>query len=579
MQFFGEVIKTEINGEVIWTLPCDLDTGLPNNPRGADEGLACYFLRLFNEGIIGLTGPQGPEGDPGQDGFNAYTVTLQSFTQPTEGNLSMSVLTEPTPAMLVNSYVFIDTSGWYLVTATDPSGLLFLTLVQAVPGASGTIPAGKLVIPTGPPGGSAIQGPPGPTGAQGEPGTPGATGPQGPQGIPGTGGFPNPGSAYIFIGGDADPLVNGTALQDAYVFAKASTPNGAALATANRFTIFLLPGIYDLGAGTLTLDTLYIDLAGVSQNSGQMNFRSGVVEDEGETVIVSTVDPININSAADSGSHDISISNLCIKSVSAGNESAINTTQTGFGIKLKVTNVLLRKTGGGNRITPWDKNFSGTWTDVRAWDTSRAFGVAIAGAVTVAGFWLRCKAAGLSFGYADSADSSITGTFIDCEADGGGWSHGGGNVPTLSGVFLRCRYAASSGSTSGMFGGTTGILSGVFENCLAKNGFAAWGTTLSGSIRGCGGANPAWSVVSGTVLDNEFDVQAFFPGVPPVVKQTSGEDLTNNVTVGGTDGTIANFTDLNTYSVDAAAIRNDIYQLARKLKQVNDALRDYGLLT
>lgn len=70
-----------------------------------------------------------------------------------------------------------------------------------------------------------------------------------------------------------------------------------------------------------------------------------------------------------------------------------------------------------------------------------------------------------------------------------------------------------------------------------------------------------------------------FLGANAAVRQTSGANLTNNVTSGGTDDTIANFTDLTTYANDAAAIRNDIYQLARKLKQVNDALRLYGLLT
>ena len=70
-----------------------------------------------------------------------------------------------------------------------------------------------------------------------------------------------------------------------------------------------------------------------------------------------------------------------------------------------------------------------------------------------------------------------------------------------------------------------------------------------------------------------------FLGATAAVRQTSGADLTNNVTSGGTDDTIANFTDLTTYATDAATIRNDIYQLARKLKQVNDALRLYGLLT
>ena len=70
-----------------------------------------------------------------------------------------------------------------------------------------------------------------------------------------------------------------------------------------------------------------------------------------------------------------------------------------------------------------------------------------------------------------------------------------------------------------------------------------------------------------------------FLGAVASVRQTSGEDLTNNVTSGGTDGTIADYSSLTIYATDAAAIRNNIYQLARKLKQVNDALRLYGLLT
>ena len=70
----------------------------------------------------------------------------------------------------------------------------------------------------------------------------------------------------------------------------------------------------------------------------------------------------------------------------------------------------------------------------------------------------------------------------------------------------------------------------------------------------------------------------FFAGGPATL-QTSGANLTNNVTAGGTDNTIDNFTSLTVYATDAAAIRNDIYQLARKLKQINDGLRAYGLFT
>lgn len=71
---------------------------------------------------------------------------------------------------------------------------------------------------------------------------------------------------------------------------------------------------------------------------------------------------------------------------------------------------------------------------------------------------------------------------------------------------------------------------------------------------------------------------SFFGGLG-AVKQTSGANLTNNVTSGGTDNQIDNYTSLTVYSTDAAAIRNNIYQLARKLKQVNDALRSYGMLS
>lgn len=174
-QFFGEVVKTEIDGVVAWSLPCGLDTGLPNNPRGAGEGLACFFLRLFEEGIIGLTGPEGRAGTPGCNGFNAYTVTLLGFQQPTQASPGTQVLTAFNPSMVEGSYVFIATSGLYLVNNADASGLLSLTLQTAVPGASGAITAGKLVVPSGPPGG--------PQGATGETGATGATGATGSQGV------------------------------------------------------------------------------------------------------------------------------------------------------------------------------------------------------------------------------------------------------------------------------------------------------------------------------------------------------------------------------------------------------------
>lgn len=111
----------------------------------------------------------------------------------------------------------------------------------------------------------------------------------------------------------------------------------------------------------------------------------------------------------------------------------------------------------------------------------------------------------------------------------------------------------------------------------AGNSADIWGVYIDGSnqihIGHSSGAN------AGLLLQNDAAGKIGFFAGAPVVKQTSGENLTNNVASGGTDGTIANFTDLTVYANDAATIRNDIYQLARKLKQVNDGMRTYALLT
>lgn len=169
---FGTIQKTESNGVVQWILPCNLDVGLENNSRMEDEGLACYFLRLFRDGIVGLTGPQGETGDNGSNGYNAFSVTLLSFTQPSLDNPQVQVKTAYNPALLANLNIFIETSGWYQINSADINGFLQLTMTKAVSGAPATITAGKLVIPSGYPGAS-ITGPTGPQGTQGSQGLPG----------------------------------------------------------------------------------------------------------------------------------------------------------------------------------------------------------------------------------------------------------------------------------------------------------------------------------------------------------------------------------------------------------------------
>lgn len=175
LQFFGSVIKTEVDGAVQWSLPCNLDVGLPANPRGATEPLGCYFLRLFDIGITGVEGEKGPKGDAGEDGTNAYTTLAAAFKTPSLASPVVQVSTVYNPAIVEGLNIFIPGSGWYLIDGTDGQGVLFLTLLTLVSNPTAIPQPGTLVIPAGATG-AGVQGPRGLQGVKGAPGEPGPKG-------------------------------------------------------------------------------------------------------------------------------------------------------------------------------------------------------------------------------------------------------------------------------------------------------------------------------------------------------------------------------------------------------------------
>lgn len=163
------------------------------------------------------------------------------------------------------------------------------------------------------------------------------------------------------------------------------------------------------------------------------------------------------------------------------------------------------------------------------------------------------------------------------------------------------RNATVSGNNQWFIGaGTTAFIDTTrIKGGTGTNRFEIWGVSSTSTERAMIDMNALWATntdasrkargfihiydtAAREVVRFETDgtnpMISFF-GVSAAAQQASGANLTNNVTSGGTSDIIADFTDLTTYSNDAATIRNDIYQLARKLKQVNDALRLYGLLT
>lgn len=191
LEFFGSVTKSVVDGKVVWTLPCDLDTGLPGNPRLPGEGLACYFKRLFEEGIVGLTGPEGPAGPSGVDGQDGSTTVAVQFATATEGDPNRLITVEDGTPVPVDGYIFVEGNGWFEVFDVN-GNVVTAQLVQSITSPASPVPVGSLVVPTGPEGPSitGAQGPAGPQGAQGP------VGPQGPDGSDGLSSFTQTGANY-----------------------------------------------------------------------------------------------------------------------------------------------------------------------------------------------------------------------------------------------------------------------------------------------------------------------------------------------------------------------------------------------
>lgn len=196
--FFGSVTKTQdpTTGDIIWTLPCDLDSATINGiTRNPGEGLACFFQRVFQAGITGLNGKNG------------YGTVTAAFTQPAVGD-NVDVQVDTTDPFAQGQYVWGAYAGYYIVYSVGVGVITLTNLFDAtynvtpgtsvaintklfssgVPATSGpTGPAGA----TGPQGPQGIQGIQGPAGSVGPAGPAGSTGPVGPQGIEGPPG-PNP---------------------------------------------------------------------------------------------------------------------------------------------------------------------------------------------------------------------------------------------------------------------------------------------------------------------------------------------------------------------------------------------------
>lgn len=341
------------------------------------------------------------------------------------------------------------------------------------------------------------------------------------------------GSAFTIVGGSAVSATNGTDLVAAYAAAKTATPHGAALSKNNRFTIFLLPGVFTLTGGALVMDTQFIDLIGLSTDSGSMHWTTGgfAALEAGDIQLQSTGQVLGLNTGANDV--DVTIANLSLLSSGASGNHGFNPTTTG--LQFKMLNVFVQNTAAQTNagMAP-NVSFSGYYEDVRCWNTN-SFGFRTAGSVLALGTFVRCKAAQNAFaGSLVDGSGSADGIFIDCEADGGSFGR-----LAASGTFLRCRFVNVVGAGVGMFGfgGTGASANGTFNECLGNSNQCFGSGSSSGSFYNCRSvgifsAGGAGTTYSGTWVNCVGGVDSFGGGAS-VFSGTARNCIGGNGSFGG----------------------------------------------
>ncbi len=314
-------------------------------------------------------------------------------------------------------------------------------------------------------------------------------------------GLPLSGSAYIFVGGSTNSTTNGTALIAAYAAAKSATPHGAALSATNRYTIYLLNGVYTVTDGALVMDAEFIDIFGLQpMNGSEIKIGSNVLA-TGGTIIKSTGTALTKTS----GANDARLGNFATVTTSALGSAKPGFVSTGaaaemfFGMVFDATDV------SSPYPCAYNIGWGGYYEDCVC---LRPYGFS-AGSGTASGVFVRCRSDGYSFGY---GGGNATGVFIDCEAEGASF----GNSATASGTFVNCRGRIMfSSSTGGMFG-SAGTASGTFVNCDAGSFAESFGGgaagAASGTFKNCratGVGNFGRASASGTFDDCTSGAQSF----------------------------------------------------------------------
>ena len=269
------------------------------------------------------------------------------------------------------------------------------------------------------------------------------------------------GARFVTVQAGTAPVANGAALLGAYATAKTMSPTAGA-----PVTVIVPPGNYDLGTGALTLDTPWINLAGLT-TARETQHIYGATSGANTGVLMQTADQVLIE-------------NLTVECTLATGTLAGNGTDPAAYWPDVAWN------SGANRGSPPN-------TTIRncQFMSDDTHGLSMRRNIDYAGTYDRCKGGFAAFG----THGTASGTFTDCT---GGNDAFGGNLGTASGTFSNC-----TGGYYAFGGGGRAI--GTFTDCTGGNAaFGGDGNTASGTFTGCTGGDAAFGGQGGTAPGGKF---------------------------------------------------------------------------
>lgn len=251
---------------------------------------------------------------------------------------------------------------------------------------------------------------------------------------------------------------------------------------------------------------------------------------------------------------------------------------------------ILVDTSNGNTIT-----HQGTYTRYRGisiGDDGGSVGALPLGSATVSirdGIFLNTMAGSATTDYAFRSLAIQRSVFTGNLAVGSKLAVGGDFTPVNNGIEFVKEVTATVTMQRATTSATSGTPLTIAAGDAVSGGTNRGGgqlTLTSGLGTGSGQSSQVfytYTNTAGSTSDNTIQEMyrlqnnkiSWF-GATPVVKQTRGATLTNSVTSGGTDDTIADIGG-TVYATDGPTIRSDLYQLARIVRMHDVALRSYGL--